>query len=361
MAPFTQYAMAASEEALSDAGWRPESQNERDDTGVTIGSGIGAFSDVYDTSLSFASSGHKKVSPLFVPRLLINLAAGHVATRYGLRGPNHAATTACTTGAHALADAHRLIATRAASAMLAGAAEACIHPLSISGFARARSLSTAFNDCPQAASRPFDARRDGFVMAEGAAVVLLEALPHALARGAKIYAELAGTGASCDAGHMTAPLASGEGAALAMRRALAQAGAVPRDVGYVNAHATGTMLGDAAENRAIRSVLLGPGGWATAGDVNVSSTKGAVGHLLGAAGALEALFTVLSLHEGVLPPTLNLEDIGGGVDDADGEGQWGCNYVPLKAQTKDVRVAMSNSFGFGGTNASLCFRRWEGV
>jgi len=312
---------------------------------------------LHSTSVAFAASGAKKVSPLFVPRLLINLGAGHIATRYGLRGPNHALTTACTTGAHALADAYRLIATGTATRMLAGAAEACVHPLAVAGFSRARALSTAFNHAPSAASRPFDAARDGFVIAEGAGVLLLEGLAHARARGARIYAELAGVGASCDAGHMTAPLASGAGAVLAMRRALRQAGTKPKEVGYVNAHATGTALGDAAENRAVREVLLGEGGHASVGLVNVSSTKGAIGHLLGAAGAVEAIFTVLSLRNGVLPPTLNLDHVGGGSPDE--RHEWDCNYIPLVAQHKDIRVALTNSFGFGGTNASLCFKRWE--
>lgn len=247
--------------------------------------------------------------------------------------------------------------------MLAGASESCIHPLAIAGFSRARSLSTNFNDAPQEASRPFDARRDGFVIAEGAGVVVLEELGHARARGARIYAEMVGYAASCDAGaSMTAPDADGAGAASAMEKALRVAGLRGREVDYVNAHATGTRLGDLAELRAIRSVLGGGGGRTTT--VNVSSTKGAVGHLLGAAGAVEAIFTVLAVHEGVLPPTLNLHDVEMSVDDdvnADGggRGKWECNYVPLKAQRHDVRVALTNSFGFGGTNASLCFKRFD--
>jgi len=352
MALFSQYAVAAATEALHDASYQALTPAQQDATGVVVGSGIGSLSDIYSTSLTYASShSYRKISPLFVPRLLINLAAAHIAMRHVLRGPNLSPTTACTTGAHALGDAFHHIALGQADVMVAGASEACVHPLAVAGFARARSLSTAFNGAPRQASRPFDAARDGFVIAEGAGVLVLEALEHARARGARVYAELAGYGASCDAGSsMTAPDGDGRGAASAMAKALRGAGVAGAQVDYVNAHATGTRLGDVAENRAVRRVLR-----RERGTVNVSSTKGAVGHLLGAAGAVEAIFTVLAIKEGVLPPTLNLSRAGGDGED----GEWDCNYVPLTAQKHDVRVALTNSFGFGGTNASLCFKRFE--
>ncbi|KAF2138235.1 uncharacterized protein K452DRAFT_311602 [Aplosporella prunicola CBS 121167] len=352
MARFTQYAMAAAQEALEDAEWAPQRDADLESTGVYIGSGIGNFDEVYDTSVAYEKGGYKKVSPLFVPKLLINLGAGHISMRYGFRGPNHAATTACTTGAHAVGDAARLIAFGDADVMVAGGAEACIHPLAMAGFARARSLAADWNAEPARASRPFDRERAGFVIGEGAGVLVLEELTHALARNARIYAELAGYGLSSDAHHMTAPRADGSGPFLAMQRALRHAGAAPGDVDYVNAHATSTPLGDAAENAAIKALLLGEGGWSRPSEVSVSSVKGAVGHLLGAAGAVEAIFTVLAMHEGILPPTLNLDNPGDPPED------FTCNYIAETAQQRrsGVRVALSNSFGFGGTNASLCFR-----
>lgn len=299
MAMFAQYAMAACTEALDDAGLRPELQSaaELEATGVYIGSGIGNLDEAYDTALAFNQGGYKKVSPLFVPRLLINLASGHISMKYGFKGPNHAATTACTTGAHAIGDAARMIAFGDADVMVAGGAEACIHPLAIAGFARARSLATDWNDQPHLSSRPFDQKRAGFVIGEGAGVVILEELGHANARGAQIYAEIRGYGLSADAHHMTAPREDGEGPYLAMKRALKHAGIAPRDVDYVNAHATSTVLGDAAENRAIKNLLLGPEGKKAAHEINVSSSKGAIGHLLGAAGSVEAIFTIMALHE----------------------------------------------------------------
>lgn len=359
MATFTQYAVAAAEEALRDAGWRPESEEERGMAGVCIGSGIGSLDDVYNAALSYAAGGYKKVPPIFIPRLLINLAAGHVSMRYGFLGPNHAVSTACTTGAHSIGDAARFIQHGDANIMLAGGSESCIHPLALSGFSRVKSLVTAWNHDPPSASRPFDRDRAGFVIGEGAGIVVLEELEHAMRRGAKVYAEVRGYGVSADAHHITAPPASGRGALMAMRKGLRQAGVRPGDVDYVNAHATGTVLGDAAENRAVRELMLGEEGWGSAREVCVSSTKGATGHLLGAAGAVEAIFTILAVHEDILPPTLNLARPGNPGEDPDAEvsSEFDCNYVPNVAQRKTVNVAISNSFGFGGTNASLCFSK----
>ncbi|KAF2821355.1 3-oxoacyl-synthase-like protein [Ophiobolus disseminans] len=351
MARFAQYAMVASEEALNDAGWSPKNEDDLEATGVYMGSGIGSLDDVYDTTVAFEKGGYRKVSPLFVPRLLINLAAGHVSMRYGFKGPNHAATTACTTGAHSIGDAARLIQFGDANVMVAGGAESCIHPLAISGFARARSLAIDWNDRPTEASRPFDKDRAGFVIGEGAGVVVLEELEHAKQRGARIYAEIAGYGLSSDAYHMTAPRADGQGPRLAMKHALRHAGLKPSVIDYINAHATSTSLGDAAENRAIKELLLGEEGKEKASDISISSTKGAIGHLLGAAGSVEAIFTVLGIHHNTLPPTLNLSNPGNPSQDFD------CNYVAKTAQRKNITVALSNSFGFGGTNASLCFRK----
>ncbi|KAK7742092.1 Mitochondrial beta-keto-acyl synthase [Cytospora paraplurivora] len=349
MSRFAQYAVAATEMAIADAGWRPSSQADLEATGVCLGSGIGNLDELYSTSIAFEKDGYKKVSPLFVPKILINLAAGHVSMKYGFQGPNHSATTACTTGAHSVGDASRFIAFGDADVMIAGGAESCIHPLTYAGFGRSRSLSTAYNHDPSASCRPFDRGRDGFVIAEGAAVLVLEELEHAKARGAHILAELAGYGCSGDAHHMTAPREDGSGALLAMKRALKNAQIKPRQVDYVNAHATSTPIGDAAEARAISTLMLAEDGVEKESQVTVSSTKGAVGHLLGAAGAVEALFAVLAISENVVPPTLNLHNPNVGAD---------FNFVPLEAQAKRVDVAMSNSFGFGGTNASLVFSRY---
>ncbi|KAL8726942.1 MAG: hypothetical protein Q9181_005878, partial [Wetmoreana brouardii] len=365
---FMQYALTASHEALHDAAWHPQNEESLEKTGICVGSGIGSFEEIYNTSLAFSQGGPKKVSPLFVPKLLINLAAGHLSMKYGFKGPNHAVTTACTTGAHSIGDAARFIAFGDAEVMLAGGAESCIHPLAFTGFERSRSLTTSSNANPSHASRPFHPTRDGFVIGEGAAVLVLEELQHALSRGAPhIYAELAGYGTAADAHHLTAPPASGDGAFRAMRLALKNAGIPPKDVDYINAHATSTPLGDVAENRAIKTLLLeSHEGKREAGEINVSSTKGAVGHLLGAAGAVEALFSVLAIERRVMPPTLNLdltetkETKGGGEGyEAEGKGEFDCNYVPLKKQERErLDVALSNSFGFGGTCASLCFKRY---
>ena len=308
-ANFAQYGLAASAEALADAGFSNGAGLDPERTGVCLGSGIGSLEDLYDTSLAYAGAAnttsktsspvpnYRKIHPLFVPRLLINLGAGHISMRYKLRGPNHAATTACTTGAHSIGDASRFIAFGDADIMLAGGAESCIHPLAIGGFARSRSLATDYNDDPESASRPFDRNRAGFVIAEGAAVLVLEEFEHAKKRGARIYAEMAGYGCSADAYHLTAPREGGSGALQAMQRALKNANTRPAEVDYFNAHATSTPLGDKAENAAIKTLMLSENGVDKASMINLSSTKGATGHLLGAAGALEAMFCVMAIHE----------------------------------------------------------------
>ncbi|KAG0327799.1 Mitochondrial beta-keto-acyl synthase, partial [Podila horticola] len=290
MAMFTQYAIAAAKMAIKDAQWENTTEEEKERTGVCLGSGIGSLDDMASTTLAYAENGYKKMSPMFVPKILINMAAGHLTMKFGYKGPNHAVSTACTTGAHSIGDAMRFIQYGDADVMVAGGSEACIHPLAVAGFAKAKSLATKYNDSPSEASRPFDRDRDGFVIGEGAGVVVLEEYEHAKKRGAHIYAELRGYGLSGDAHHMTAPPENGTGAAMAMRRALKTARLTPADVGYVNAHATSTQLGDIAENRAIN-------------------------------------------------------------------GEFTLNYVPLKAQEKVLKAAITNSFGFGGTNASLCFAK----
>ncbi|KAI4133372.1 MAG: hypothetical protein LQ338_000272 [Usnochroma carphineum] len=299
MSKFMQYATTAAHEALEDSKWHPGNEEEQEMTGICLGSGIGSFEEVYNTSLAFDKGGAKKVSPLFVPKLLINLAAGHLSMKYGFKGPNHAVTTACTTSAHSIGDATRFIRFGDANIMLAGGSESCIHPLAFTGFERSRSLTTTSNSTPHLASRPFHRTRDGFVIGEGAALMVLESLDHALARNApNIYAEVAGYGASADAHHITAPPPDGGGAVRAMKLALKHAALPPSKVDYINAHATSTPLGDAAENRAVKTLMLETHeGKQKAREINVSSTKGAVGHLLGAAGALEAVFSVLAIRD----------------------------------------------------------------
>lgn len=338
MARFTQYAVAATKEALSDSGWTPTTDEERERTGVCLGTGIGNLDDLFQASRIYDSSGYRKVHPLFVPRLLANMAAGHISMKFGFQGPSHAVSTACTTGNHSIGDASRFIQFGDADVMIAGGSEACIHPLAIAGFARAKALATAYNETPAAASRPFDKDRCGFVIGEGSGVVVMEELEHARRRGARIYAELTGYGLSSDAHHMTAPHADGSGAARSMKNALKHAKLQPRSIGYINAHATSTNLGDIAENRAIKSVLLGTGGWDTTSQINVSSSKGALGHLLGAAGAVESIITILALYHGILPPTKNLLQVGG--------PEFDCNYIPEVAQEKKISHALSNSFGY---------------
>ncbi|RKF81706.1 putative 3-oxoacyl- synthase, mitochondrial [Golovinomyces cichoracearum] len=349
MAQFTRYAVAATEMALQDSGWRPEKQHDKEKTGVCLGSGIGNIEELYKSSICLENSGYKQISPYFVPRLLINLGAGHISIKYGFQGPNHTVSTACTSGAHAIGDAYRFIAFGDADVMIAGGSESCIHPLALAGFSRSRSLTTANNDKPLSSSRPFDRDRNGFVIAEGAGILVLEELEHAKARGADIYAEVKGYGCSGDSYHITAPRENGSGIFMAMRMALKNAGLPPKSLDYINAHATSTPLGDAAENASITRLMVGEEGLENEREISVSSTKGATGHLLGAAGAVEAIFSILAIKENVMPPTLNLENISDGFK---------CNYIPFYPQQKTVNTVLSNSIGFGGTNVSLIFTRY---
>ncbi|NUQ17281.1 MAG: beta-ketoacyl-ACP synthase II, partial [Sphingomonas sp.] len=340
--PFIVYALDAAGQALEDAGLAEMDEETKERTGVSIGSGIGGLPGIESESLVLAERGPGRVSPHFVHGRLINLTSGQVSIKYGLMGPNHSVVTACSTGAHSIGDAARMIKDGDADIMLAGGAESTINPLGVAGFAQARALNTAFNDRPQQASRPYDKNREGFVMGEGAGVVVLEEYEHAKARGAKIYAEVVGYGLSGDAYHVTAPHPEGRGAELAMRMALKKAGMQPEDIDYVNAHGTSTMA-DTIELAAVKRVL---------GDdlhgASMSSTKSAIGHLLGGAGAVEAIFCILAIRDQIVPPTLNL-------DDPD-EGTEGVDLVPHKARKRPVRAALSNSFGFGGTNASLIMK-----
>jgi 3-oxoacyl-[acyl-carrier-protein] synthase II len=305
-----------------------------------IGSGIGGLESIVKTDQLMNEKGQRRISPFFIPSALINLISGHVSIRYGFRGPNHAVVTACSTGAHAIGDAARMVALDDADVMVAGGAEAAVCRIGMAGFAAARALSTSYNDSPEVASRPWDKGRDGFVMGEGAGIVVLEELEHAKARGAKIYGEIKGYGMSGDAHHITAPAEDGDGGFRAMQAALKRAGLAPSDIDYVNAHGTSTPLGDLIEAKAVAR-LLGD----AAANVSISSTKSATGHLLGAAGAIEAIYAIKTVQTGDLPPTLNLNDPEDQVADFD--------LVPLKSRHRKVRNAMSNSFGFGGTNASL--------
>jgi 3-oxoacyl-[acyl-carrier-protein] synthase II len=340
---FILYGIAAADEAVKDSGWQPEDDEGRERTGVMIGSGIGGLGTIAETAIELHERGPRKVSPFFIPSALINLISGQVSIRYGFKGPNHAVVTACATGAHAIGDAARLIKYGDADVMVAGGAEASVVPVGIAGFIACRAMATAFNDTPEKASRPYDKDRDGFVMGEGAAIVVLEELEHALARGAKIYAEVLGYGLSGDAYHITAPVEDGDGGFRAMKAALKDAGVTPDEIDYVNAHGTSTMA-DGIELGAVERVLGN-----AAGKVAMSSTKSMTGHLLGAAGALEAAFCMLAIRDQIAPPTINL-------DNPDVETV--IDLVPHKAKPMKINVALSNSFGFGGTNASVIFKKY---
>jgi 3-oxoacyl-[acyl-carrier-protein] synthase II len=340
---FIVYAVGAAEMALKDAGWKADTPEKQERTGVLVGSGIGGLDGIAETSLLLKEKGPRRVSPFFIPGRLINLASGYISIRHGLKGPNHAIVTACSTGAHAIGDAARLVALGDADVMVAGGSESPICRLAMAGFAACKALSTNFNDRPTKASRPYDKDRDGFVMGEGAGIVVLESLEHAKARGARIYAEVIGYGMSGDAFHITAPAEDGDGAYRCMRAALARAGIGPGDIQYVNAHGTSTPMGDEIELGAVER-LFGN----AAGGLAMSSTKSATGHLLGAAGAIEAIFSVLAMRDNVAPPTLNLDNpsVATAID-----------LVPHEAKRRNIDTVLSNSFGFGGTNASLVLRR----
>ncbi|SEB95069.1 3-oxoacyl-[acyl-carrier-protein] synthase II [Nitratireductor aquibiodomus] len=341
---FITYGIAAADQALEDSGWKPETDDEKYATGVLIGSGIGGIEGIAENALTLAERGPRRISPFFIPGNIINLVSGQVSIRHGLKGPNHAVVTACSTGAHAIGDAARLIMLGDADVMLAGGAEAPITRLSIAGFSACKALSTSFNDTPEKASRPYDRDRDGFVMGEGAGVVVLEELEHAKARGAKIYAEVVGYGLTGDAYHITAPAEDGDGAYRCMKAALNRAGLTAADLDYINAHGTSTMA-DTIELGAVER-LLGD----AASKVSMSSTKSSIGHLLGAAGAAEAIFSVLAIRDNIAPPTINLDNP---------QTETPIDLVPNKPRERQIDVALSNSFGFGGTNASLVFRRYD--
>jgi 3-oxoacyl-[acyl-carrier-protein] synthase II len=336
---FILFGLAAAQQAVTDSGWEPKTEEDRERTGVLIGSGIGGLEGIEQASILVHEKGPRKLSPFFIPGRLINLISGYASIRFGYKGPNHAVVTACATGAHAIGDAARLIMFDDADVMLAGGAEAAICRIGFAGFAACRALSTGFNDTPEKASRPYDKDRDGFVMGEGAGVVMLEEYEHAKARGAKIYAEVSGYGLSGDAHHITAPAEDGNGGFRAMQMALKRAELTPSDIDYVNAHGTSTPLGDEIELKAVERLF----GNASA-TMSMSSTKSSIGHLLGAAGAVEAIFSTLAIRDQIVPPTINLDNPS--VDTK-------LDLVPHKAKKREVKAALSNSFGFGGTNASL--------
>jgi len=344
---FIVYGFAAAQEAVEDSGWKPEGEEDQFRTGVLIGSGIGGLPEISKGSLTVdceSGGGVRRLSPFFIPASLINLISGHVSIKYGFKGPNHAVVTACSTGAHAIGDAARLIMWEDADVMIAGGAEAACCRVGMAGFSQSKALSTLFNDTPQQASRPWDRDRDGFVMGEGAGVVVLEELEHAKARGAKIYAEVVGYGLTGDAHHITAPTPDGNGAFRCMNAAIKRAGMNPEDIDYVNAHGTSTMA-DVIELGAVKRTFGD-----AVNNISMSSTKSAIGHLLGAAGAVESIFSILAVQNGVVPPTLNLDNPDEGCD---------IDLVPHQAKERPVRAALTNSFGFGGTNASLVFKAYS--
>jgi 3-oxoacyl-[acyl-carrier-protein] synthase II len=340
---FIVYGMAAAQEAIEDSGWTPGDEESQNRTGVLIGSGIGGLDEIYKTSTLMNERGPRRISPFFVPAALINLTSGHVSIKYGFRGPNHSVVTACATGTHAIGDAARLIALDDADVMVAGGAEGAVCRLGVAGFAAARALSTGYNDRPTEASRPWDQGRDGFVIGEGAGVVVLEEYEHAKKRGAKIYGEVIGYGLSGDAHHITSPAEDGNGGYRAMEAALKRARVNPEDIDYINAHGTSTPVGDGIEFGAVKRLFAN-----ALDSVSMSSTKSAIGHLLGAAGAVEAIYSLKAIETGVLPPTLNLEN--------PSENCTGMDLVPKEAKEKSVKTVLSNSFGFGGTNASLVLK-----
>ncbi|RUM96435.1 beta-ketoacyl-[acyl-carrier-protein] synthase II [Pseudaminobacter arsenicus] len=342
---FILYGIAAADEALKDSGWEPKTPEEQYATGVMIGSGIGGIEGIAENALVLHERGPRRITPFFIPGNIINLVSGQVSIRHGLKGPNHSVVTACSTGAHAIGDAARLIIFGDADVMLAGGAESPVTRLSLAGFAACKALSTGRNETPQKASRPYDRDRDGFVMGEGAGVVVLEELEHAKARGAKIYAEVTGYGLTGDAYHITAPSPDGEGAFRCMQAALKRANLSPADIDYINAHGTSTMA-DTLELGAVER-LVGD----AASKISMSSTKSSIGHLLGAAGAAEAIFSILAIRDNIAPPTINLDNP---------ERETAIDLVPHKPRQRRIDVALSNSFGFGGTNASLVFQRYNG-
>jgi len=338
---FIIFAIAAASEAVEQSGYKPSTDSQAERYGVMIGSGIGGIDAIHKTAISFQQKGVKGVSPFFIPSALINLASGHVSIKFGLRGPNQASVTACATGAHAIGDAAHIIRRNEADLMLAGGCESAVCPLGVAGFSALRALSTKYNDTPTKASRPWDEGRDGFVIGDGAGVVVLEEYEHAKKRGATIYAEVKGYGMSGDAYHITAPQEEGIGAILAMRNACSSAEIEPNQIDYINAHGTSTPLGDEVEIKALRSIMT------SLQDVSISSVKSSIGHTLGAAGAIEAVFSILTLRDQICPPTLNLEEPSPVCE--------GIDLVPLTAKEKKMKTVLSNSFGFGGTNASLIF------
>ncbi len=340
---FIIYAVSAATQALADAQWAPKTAKDQNATGVLVGSGIGGLGGIYEASLVLKERGPRRLSPFFVPGRLINLGSGHISIMHGLKGPNHSVVTACSTGAHAIGDAGRLIMLGDADVMVAGGAESAVNRLGMAGFAACRALSTSFNDAPEKGSRPYDKDRDGFVMGEGAGCVVLEEYEHARARGAKIYGELIGYGLSGDAYHITAPSEDGDGAFRCMSAAIKRAGVSPSEIDYINAHGTSTPLGDEIELGAVQRVVGD-----AAKTISMSSTKSAIGHLLGAAGAVEAIFSLLAIRDNVAPPTLNLDNP---------SVETVIDLVAHKPRNRRIDVALSNSFGFGGTNASIVFRR----
>jgi 3-oxoacyl-[acyl-carrier-protein] synthase II len=340
---FIIYGMCAARQALDDAGWRPSSRDDQIASGVMIGSGIGGVEGIAANAVILKERGPRRISPFFIPGRIINLASGYVSIEFGLKGPNSAVVTACSTGSHAIGDAGRMIALGDADVMVAGGAESPVNRISMAGFAAMRALSTNFNDTPERASRPYDKDRDGFVMGEGAGVLVLEEYEHAKRRGAKIYAELVGYGLSGDAYHISAPAPDGDGALRCMNAAIKRAGIAPAELDYINAHGTSTPLGDEIELEAVQR-LVGN----AAGRMCMSSTKSSIGHLLGAAGAVEAIFTILAMRDGIVPPTINLDNP---------SVETPIDLVPHQSKKKDIDVVLSNSFGFGGTNASVVFRR----